>query len=125
MSYINLTTDNFTETLETNETVIIDFWAEWWGPCQQFAPIFEKVAGDNPDIKFAKVNTEEQQELAGQFAIRSIPTLCIVKEGVLVFNQAGMLPEEALKDVIKQVKELDMAKVHEEIAQEAQAQAKA
>ncbi len=125
MAYINLTTENFTETIETNETVIIDFWASWCGPCQQFAPIFEKVAGDNPDITFAKVNTEEQQELAAQFAIRSIPTLIIVKEGVLVFNQAGMLPEASFNDVIKQAKELDMAKVHEEIKNEAEAKAKA
>jgi len=125
MAYINLTTENFTETIETNETVIIDFWAAWCGPCQQFAPIFEKVAEDNPDITFAKVNTEEQQELAAQFAIRSIPTLIIVKEGVLVFNQAGMLPEASFNDVIKQAKELDMAKVHEEIKNEAEAQVKA
>ncbi len=125
MAYINLTTENFTETIETNETVIIDFWASWCGPCQQFAPIFEKVAEDNPDITFAKVNTEEQQELAAQFAIRSIPTLIIVKEGVLVFNQAGMLPEASFNDVIKQAKELDMAKVHEEIKNEAEAKAKA
>jgi len=125
MAYINLTAENFNETIESNETVIIDFWAEWCGPCQQFAPIFEKVAEDNADITFAKVNTEEQQALAGQFAIRSIPTLIIVKEGVIVLNQAGMLPEESFKDVIKQVKELDMAKVHAEIAKEAEEQAKA
>ena len=125
MAYINLTTENFTETIETNETVIIDFWAAWCGPCQQFSPIFEKVAENNPDIKFAKVNTEEQQELAAQFAIRSIPTLIIVKEGVLILNQAGMLPEESFNDVIKQAKELDMAKVHEEIKNEAEEKAKA
>ena len=125
MAYINLTTENFTETIETNETVIIDFWAEWCGPCQQFAPIFEQVAQNNPDITFAKVNTEEQKEIAAQFAIRSIPTLIIVKEGVLVFNQAGMLPEESFNDVIKQAKELDMAKVHEEIKNEAEEKAKA
>ncbi len=123
MAYINLTTENFNETIENNETVVIDFWAEWCGPCQQFAPIFEKVADNNPEITFAKVNTEEQRELAGQFAIRSIPTLMIVKEGVIVFNKGGMLPEEALNDVIRQAKELDMAKVHEEIANEAAANA--
>jgi len=124
MAYINLTTENFTETIETNETVIIDFWAQWCGPCQQFGPIFEKVAENNPDIKFAKVNTEEQKELAGQFGIQSIPTLAIIKEGVLVLNQAGMLPEESLNDVIRQAKELDMAKVHEELKNEAEAQVK-
>lgn len=125
MAYINLTTENFTETIETNEIVVLDFWAEWCGPCQQFAPIFEKVAENNPDIKFAKVNTEEQQELSAQFGIRSIPTLIIIKEGVLVLNKAGALPEESFNDVIKQAKELDMAKVHEEIKNEAEAQAKA
>ena len=124
MAYINLTTENFTETIETNETIIIDFWAEWCGPCRQFGPIFEKVAENNPDIKFAKVNTEEQKELAGQFGIQSIPTLAIIKEGVLILNQAGMLPEESLNDVIRQAKELDMAKVHEDIKNEAEAQAK-
>ena len=121
MAYINLTAENFNETIENNQTVIIDFWAQWCGPCQQFAPIFEKVAENNPDLTFAKVNTEDEQALAGQFAIRSIPTLMIVKEGVIVLNQAGMLPEESFNDVIRQVRELDMAKVHEEIAKEAEA----
>jgi len=124
MASINLTTENFTDTIETNETVIIDFWEKWCGPCQEFAPIFEKVAENNPEIKFAKVNTQEQKELAAQFGIRSIPTLVVIKEGVLVLNKAGMLPEEAFKDVIQQAIALDMAKVHEEIKNEADAQVK-
>ena len=125
MAYTDLTTENFTELIENNETVIIDFWAPWCGPCIQFAPVFEKVAEDNPDVSFAKVNTEEQKELAGQFGIQSIPTLVVIKEGVLLLNQSGMLPEASLNDVIRQAKELDMAKVHEEIKNEAEAQVKA
>ncbi|PHR59596.1 MAG: thioredoxin [Arcobacter sp.] len=125
MATINLTTENFTDAVEANETLVIDFWAQWCGPCQQFAPIFEKVAENNPELKFAKVNTEEQQELAAQFGIRSIPTLVVIKEGVLVLNKAGMLQEGAFNDVIRQAKELDMGKVHEEIKNEADAQVKA
>ncbi len=116
MAYIELTADNFNETVEKNEIVIIDFWAEWCGPCKAFGPVFEKVAEENTDITFAKVNTEVQQELSGHFQIRSIPTLMILKEKIVVFNQAGALPENGLKDLIKQVKELDMNMVREEIA---------
>lgn len=118
MAYTDLTTNNFNETLDSNEIVIIDFWAEWCGPCKQFAPIFEKVAEENPDITFAKVNTEEQQVLAGQYGIRSIPTLMVVRDGIILLNQAGMLPEEAFGKLIKHVKELDMDKVREEIAKD-------
>ncbi|NOR55450.1 MAG: thioredoxin [Sulfurovum sp.] len=116
MAYIDLTTKNFSETLDTNEIVIIDFWAEWCGPCKQFAPIFEKVAEDNPDIVFAKVNTEEQQAVATQYGIRSIPTLMVSRDGIILLNQAGMLPEEAFSKLIDHVKELDMDKVREEMA---------
>lgn len=118
MSYITLTEENFNETVESNDIVIIDFWAEWCGPCKAFGPVFEKIAEKHTDIAFGKVNTEEQQGLAGHFQIRSIPTLMILKEKVVVFNQAGALPEEALEDVIKQVKELDMDMVRAEIAKE-------
>lgn len=118
MSYITLTEENFNETVENNDIVIIDFWAEWCGPCKAFGPVFEKIAEKHTDIAFGKVNTEEQQGLAGHFQIRSIPTLMILKEKVVVFNQAGALPEEALEDVIKQVKELDMDMVRAEIAKE-------
>ena len=117
MAYINLTAKNFSETLDTNEIVIIDFWAEWCGPCKQFAPIFEKVAENNPDIVFAKVNTEEQQAVADQYGIRSIPTLMVSRDGIILLNQAGMLPEEAFAKLIAHVKGLDMDKVREEMAQ--------
>ena len=118
MAYIDLTTKNFNETLDNNEIVIIDFWAEWCGPCRQFAPIFEKVAEDNPDIIFAKVNTEEQHAIADQFGIRSIPTLMVSRDGIILLNQAGMLPEEAFDKLINHVKGLDMDKIREEMAQD-------
>ena len=118
MAYMDLTTKNFDETLDDNEIVIIDFWAEWCGPCKQFAPIFEKVAENNPDITFAKVNTEEQQALADRYGIRSIPTLMVVRDGIILLNQGGMLPEEAFGKLIDHVKGLDMDQVREEMAKD-------
>jgi thioredoxin 1 len=118
MAYTNLTTETFNETLDNNEIVIIDFWAEWCGPCRQFAPIFEKVADENPDITFAKVNTEEQQALAGRYGVNSIPTLMVVRDGIILLNQAGMLPEEAMGKLIKHVKDLNMDEVRAEIAKD-------
>jgi len=115
MALINLTKENFNEVVESNQIVIIDFWAEWCGPCQAYGPVFEKVSNEYPDIAFAKVNTEEEQELAGYFQIRSIPTTVVLKEQIGVFAQPGALPEEALHDIIKQVKELNMDEVRKEI----------
>ncbi len=118
MACIDLTTKNFNETLDNNEIVIVDFWAPWCGPCLQFAPIFEKVSENYPDVVFAKVNTEEQQAISAQYGIQSIPTIMVVRDGIILLNQAGSLPEEAFGKLISHVKELDMDKIREEIAQE-------
>jgi thioredoxin 1 len=113
---VELTQENFEITVNENPMVIIDFWAPWCGPCRGFAPIYEKASDAHPDVVFAKVNTDEQQELAGAFGIRSIPTLLVFREKVILFQEAGALPGNALEQVISQAKSLDMAKVHQEIA---------
>ena len=118
MALVNLTAQNFNDEVGKHQIAILDFWAPWCGPCVQFTPIFEKVSQNHPDILFGKINTEEERELAAHFQIQSIPTIMIVKEGIVVFSQAGMLPEEALEDLIRQVRELDMDQVRKEIEQE-------
>jgi len=118
---VELTQENFEETVNKNPMVIIDFWAPWCGPCKGFAPVYEKAAETYPDVVFAKVNTDEQQELAGSFNIRSIPTLIVFREKVILFQQAGALPGAALEQVITQAKALDMTKVHAEVAAQQQA----
>ena len=118
MATIELTKDTFEKTVTQNPMVIIDFWAPWCGPCRGFAPVFEKAAEAHTDVVFAKVNTDEQQELAGAFGIRSIPTLMVFREKVIVFQQAGALPGSALGQVLTQAKTLDMAKVRQEMAQQ-------
>ena len=116
MATIELTKENFDQTINGDKTVIIDFWAPWCGPCRGFAPVFEKASESHPDVVFAKINSDEQQELAGAFNIRSIPTLMVFREKVVLFQQAGALPGQALEQVLTQAKSLDMAKVHQEIA---------
>ena len=120
MATIEMTKDNFEQTVNGNPIVIVDFWAPWCGPCRGFAPVFEKASEAHPDVVFAKVNSDEQQELAGAFNIRSIPTLMVFREKVILFQQAGALPGQALDQVLTQAKSLDMTKVHQEIAQQQQ-----
>jgi thioredoxin len=116
MGTIELTRENFNATIDGNAVVIVDFWAPWCGPCRMFAPTFEAVAEQYPDVVFAKLNTEDQQELAAEFNIRSIPTLMVFREKIIIFSQAGMLPRAGLEQVVQKSLELDMAKVHAEIA---------
>ena len=115
-----LNKDSFREAVDGNDILIVDFWATWCEPCKSFAPVFEKVAGENPDVVFAKVNTEQEQELAGYFNVRSIPTLMIFREQVLIFTQPGALPENALNEILAKVKELDMDEVRKQIAEQEQ-----
>jgi len=115
---VEATKENFSEIIENNDKVIVDFWAPWCGPCRSFAPIFEKTAEANPEAAFVKVNTEQEQELAAHFQIRSIPTLMVFREQILLFAQPGMLPESSLTDLLVKVGELDMEQVRQEIAEQ-------
>ncbi len=116
MATIELTKDNFESEVTESSLAIIDFWAPWCGPCKAFAPTFETVSETHGDVLFGKVNTEEQQELSAHFNIRSIPTLMVIRENIVLFSQPGALPKSALEGIIEQSKALDMQQVHEEIA---------
>lgn len=118
MATIDITKDTLVETIEGNDIVLIDFWAEWCGPCRSFGPTYEKVSEKYPNITFAKVDTEDQQEVAQNFGIRSIPTLVAFRENIGVFSQPGALPEDALESLIGQIEELDMDAIRKEIAEE-------
>jgi thioredoxin len=118
MAAIELTLENFQDTINTNAIVLIDFWASWCGPCRTFGPIFEAAAEKNPGIVFAKVDTEEQTELAAQFQVRSIPMLAIFRDQIMVFAQPGALPASSLDQLIEQVQGLDMDKVRADIAEQ-------
>jgi len=116
MAVMELTKENFEQVITSNATVIVDYWAPWCGPCRGFAPTFERVSEKHPDIVFAKVNTEVEQEIAGHFQIRSIPTLMIFRDNIIIFSQPGALPEGALEQVIGKAKALDMDDVRKQIA---------
>ena len=117
MATVDLTKDNFEAVVTGNAVVIVDFWAPWCAPCRAFAPTFEQASEQHADVVFAKVNTEEEQEVAGAFNIRSIPTLMVFRENVILYSEAGSLPAQALEQVISQAKGLDMSAVHREIAE--------
>ena len=118
MAVIELTKENFEETIMNNDIVFIDFWAPWCGPCKSFAPIYEEVAEKTDGVVFAKINTEEEQELGAHFQIRSIPTLMIFREQIVLYAEAGMLPAAALTEIVEKVKSLDMDQVRKDIQAE-------
>ena len=123
MATTELTAENFEQTVLDNGTVLVDFWAEWCGPCQRFGPVYEDVSEQHEDVVFAKVDTEAQQALASAVNITSIPTLMAFRDGILVFRQAGALPKESLQSLISQVGALDMDAVRAELADKKSAQA--
>ena len=125
MATVDLNLETLQSTIDENDIGLIDFWAEWCGPCRAFAPTYEKVSEEYPNILFAKVDTEAHQQLAAQFQIRSIPTLVVFRDQISIFSQPGALPEEGLRDLIGQIEALDMDGVRAEIAEQETADATA
>jgi thioredoxin len=123
MPIVELTRDTFEQTITGSNFVIVDFWAPWCGPCRGFAPVFEAASERYPDIVFGKVNTDEEQEIAGHFGIRSIPTLMMFRDQIIIFAQPGAMPTSALDQVIAQAKNLDMDQLRKEIAEQEAGQA--
>jgi thioredoxin 1 len=118
MAVVELTKENFEQVITSNATVVVDYWAPWCGPCRGFAPVFERVAEANPDVVFAKVNTDDEQEIGSHFQIRSIPTLMVFRDQIIVFSQPGALPQSALEQVIAKAKQLDMNEVRAQIGKQ-------
>jgi thioredoxin len=124
MATLDLTADTFNTTIENNPFVLIDFWASWCGPCRNFAPVFEAASEKYPDIVFAKINTEEEQGIAAEFGIRSIPTLLLFRDQIILYSEAGALPAMQLEQLIEQARALDMDAVRAEMAETAAKEAK-
>ena len=119
MAVVELTKDNFEPTINNNAFVIVDFWAPWCAPCRSFAPVYHQVSEEHPEIVFAKINTEDEQEIAGHFQIRSIPTLMIFRDQIIIYSQAGALPQSAFKQLVAKAGELDMDEVRRQVADQA------
>ncbi len=123
MATVDLNKENFEAKVSDSAITILDFWAPWCGPCKAFAPTYEEVSKSHPDIMFAKVNTEIEQELGAQFSIRSIPTLMVIRDNIVIFSQAGALPKSSLEDLVEQVRAVDMDEVRAAVAKEQAAKA--